>query len=507
MGDITYDVRVDWNDDGDFSDTGENITARTLDRSSIKLQYGRDQGRALSPIAPGQASIEVNNRSHDYSPDNVSSPLYGNLLPGRQLRIQATHNAVTYNLFNGSLEDYDVDPGRSVQSVKFTAVDAIGELAGTTLSTALYSAIRTGAALNVILDEVGWTAGRDIDLGCSVLPWWWEEGTNALDAVKNILKAEGLSAIAFLGANGEFVFRDRSARLTRTESVNVQATFTSTTEPAIDTAIQYDVGWREIYNVVTCSAEEKILDGSLSTIYQDGAIRQLSAGETVLVNASSTEPFVEAVTPVAGTDYILRSGAITVSLSRTTGQSTVISITASTAAQIEGLAVRAIKLVTLRTVAVQATDEASILKYRKRTLTYDAKFISINDARAVVDTVIASRKDRLPQVTIKLLNKNDTRILQMLGRDLSDRNHITIPEANINADFFIERIEHTINVDRQETRFGCEKVLTVPTGVFALDDSLLGSANVGAVGSVGPAEIFILDNATNGVIGVNLIGY
>lgn len=507
MGDITYDVRVDWNDDGDFNDAGENITATTLNRAGIHLQYGRDQARSLAPISPGQASLEVNNSAKTYSPDNASSPLFGDLLPGRQLRIQATHNAVTYNMFNGSLEGYDVDPSRQTKSVKFTAIDPIGELATINLSTSLYNAIRTGHALHVILDEVGWTAGRDIDEGCSVLPWWWEEGTDALQAVKNILAAEGLSAIAHLGSTGEFIFRDRSARLIRTESVNVQATFTSTTEPAVDPAIGYDVGWRGITNFVTCKADEKSVDLNLSNVYEDKAIRQLAIGETVLINAVSGDPFVNAVIPVAGTDYILRSGAVSMALSRTSGQSTVISITATTAAQVEGLAVRAFKLITLRTVTVQASDETSIGKYRQKSLNYDAKFVSINDARDIVDTILAQRKDRLPQVTITLVNKNDSRILQMLGRDISDRIHITVPEASVDADFFIERIEHEINVDRHVTKFGCERILAGATGVFTLDDSLLGSANVGAAGYVGPSELFILDSGTNGLIGVNLLGY
>lgn len=506
MGAITYDVRVDWNNDGDFSDTGEDITTRVLDRGSIKIQYGRDQARSLSPIAPGQAAFQVDNSSKDYSPDNASSPLFGSLLPGRPMRLQATHNAVTYTLFRGSIDGYDIDPKLAERSVTFTGLDSLGDLATIIISTGLYQTIRTGDAIRAILDAIGWTAGRDIDLGATVLPWWWAENKNALDALKELLAAEGPSSIAYIGPSGEFIFRDREHRLIRTASKSVQATFDSVSEPAIDTEITYDVGWRDILNYVTCDVNELIIDVGLSTVYEDKAIRQIAAGETVTIRAKGSV-FIDAVTPASGTDYIVRSGSVSVALSRTSGESAEIRVTASTAAQVEGMKLRAYKLVTLRTVKVESRDQESIAKYKQRSMNYSAPFIGINDAQAILDKIIATHKDRLPIVTIRLVNANDTRIVQMLDRDLSDRIHITMPEANVDADFYIERIEHEINAGKHTTSFGCEKVLTDISGTFVLDVSLLDTGKIGRVGFVNPTELFILDDASQGLIGTNLLGY
>lgn len=86
----TYNVAIDWTGDQDFADAGEDVSARVLDRgTTLTIRYGRDQARAFSPLAPGRAQFELDNRSRDYSPENTSSPLYGLVLPGRAVRIQA----------------------------------------------------------------------------------------------------------------------------------------------------------------------------------------------------------------------------------------------------------------------------------------------------------------------------------------------------------------------------------------------------------------------------------
>lgn len=485
---------------------GENVTSRVLDRASIKLQYGRDQARALSPIAPGQAEIELDNSTQDYSPDNASSPLFGKLLPGRPLSIYAMHNQVAYNVLSAALEDYEVIPSAESKSVKFTALDALGQLQSMEISTGIYRGIRTGDALRVILDAVGWTGGRDIDLGCSVLPWWWVDSRNALDAVKDIMACEGLGASIYIGQYGEVVFRDRCARLMRTESKTSQATFHSINEPAIDQELDYDVGWRDIVNYVTVNATERLIDTGLSTVYQDTSLRTIATGETVSILAKASDLFIEAVTPSSGTDYTVLSGSVSVSLTRTSGESTEIRVTASSAAVVSGMAVRAYKVVSLRDVTVTSSDQVSISTYKLRALNYDAPFISVNDAKAIADSIVASHKDRLPIVTIKLVNKNDTRIVQMLNRKLGDRVTITIPEASVNADFYIERVEHVIHVDKHETWFGCEKIVTELTAPFILDVSVLDTGKITKIGFVNASELFILDDPAQGLIGTFLLG-
>ena len=85
MASTSYALLVDWNGDGDFADTGEVITGRVL---NVTTERGRQSGNDLtSKSAAGKLTAIINNESGDYSPFNASSGLYGNLLPGRLVRL------------------------------------------------------------------------------------------------------------------------------------------------------------------------------------------------------------------------------------------------------------------------------------------------------------------------------------------------------------------------------------------------------------------------------------
>lgn len=81
-----YWFHIDWSNNGTWTNTGENVTRRVL--SEAEFTYGRNQARALSPIADGSCDFELDNTSRDYSPENTSSPLNGLIMPARPIRIQ-----------------------------------------------------------------------------------------------------------------------------------------------------------------------------------------------------------------------------------------------------------------------------------------------------------------------------------------------------------------------------------------------------------------------------------
>lgn len=66
----TYVLAVDWNNDGDWSDSGENITARTL---NIEFRRGNDYASQLvGKAVAGVLIADLNNESGDYSTFNTS---------------------------------------------------------------------------------------------------------------------------------------------------------------------------------------------------------------------------------------------------------------------------------------------------------------------------------------------------------------------------------------------------------------------------------------------------
>jgi hypothetical protein len=519
MSTADYEFLVDWNDDGDYSDTGEDITARVLGtRQPVKFAYGRDQARALSAIRAGEVAFSVNNESKDYSPDNSSSPLFGNLEPGRPVLIRATFSATTYDLFRGFLDGYELRPSSkaNVSTVEFTALDLLHKLAQADMSTELYSSLQSGEAINKLLDEIGWPEEmRDIDQGATTLRWWWEEGVDGLTALKKIVDSEGPPAFAFVGADGYFVFRDRHHRLLATESTTVQATFhADTTEPMFSEPMEYNVGWRDLINQVIIEVAEREAQ-PLQSVFRIEDAFHIAAGEVLEFEMKPDNPFFGAVVPEpgpAGSDIRVTEGDdddLEVTLSRTSGQSAVLKLKATTAMTISFLQVRAYPVSVARTVKVVAENAASIQKHGVRTDTdINPAWGNRNDAFAVASIIVAQRGERLPVVHITVKNANSTRLTQILSRDLSDRIHIEeTGETGLDDDFFIENITHEIAQAGKvhNVTFGCEKVSldasSAPT-YFTFDAAGQGF-NDGVFGEDGLIQgdgLFILGDATNGVL-------
>lgn len=122
-----YWFNIDWSNNGTWTNTGEDVTARVL--AEAQITYGRDQARALSPVANGSAGFELDNRTRDYSPENTSSPLNGLILPARPVRIQVATQLLNSNP-DFELTDSPWDPFGSSTFTRSTNFARVGSYAG-----------------------------------------------------------------------------------------------------------------------------------------------------------------------------------------------------------------------------------------------------------------------------------------------------------------------------------------------------------------------------------------
>ncbi|WP_422744362.1 hypothetical protein ACN27B_08750 [Micromonospora sp. WMMD754] len=510
-----YEVCIDWSGDGLFTGVGEDVTARVFDRGTLlTAQYGRENGRAFDPLAGGRGGFELDNRSRDYTPENASSPLAGKLRSGRELRVRATYGGTTYGLLRGYVDDVELQPALEQRSVQVTALDGLARLRNVRLSTPLYSAVRTGAAIGLLLDAAGWPADRrDLDVGASTLPWWWADGVDAFAALQQILDSEGPGSRVAVDTNGTFVFRDRHHRLLRAASKTVQATWRSGgVEPCYSAPMSYNPGWRDVVNDVTYSIPVRVPSGQLENVWQMAGTRSLADGETVALAARSGEPFFGAVPPVEGVDYTPASGTVTTSLSRTSGQSTTVYVTAvGGPAVIDGMAVRAYPVATQTEVEVHAEDAASISDIGSRQSwpsEREPSLASLADAIAIADIILAGRARRQPTLTVTFRGGIPARLMQQLGRDLSDRVRVVDSGTGLDADCWVERIEHAVGRGDHVTTFTVERIPKVATNPFTFNTTGQGF-NQGVFGDTGrddAATVFIFDHATQGKFDVGLLG-
>lgn len=510
MADITYTVYIDWDNDGSVLsgsyESGEDVSARVLGvRTALNWSYGRDVARSLSACKPGQVTIQLNNVSKDYSPDNASSPLYGNLGPGKPVLIKAVHSAVTYNLFWGFIDDYSIDPTPGVRSVTLTVIDALGRLAATSVTTPLYQSVQPGEAINAILDGAGWpTTLRDIDTGATTLRYWWLDSANAWDSIQDIVASEGPSALAYVNPSGNFVFRDRHHRYLDAASTSSQATLSDTgSEPLFSEPVEYNIGFRDLINSVDFKVEERG-PTQVVTVWSSDSTYVIPSGQTINILATTDEPFFGAFTPDPDIpDYVLLSGSVNISLSATSGQTTQIQIFANSTSYITGMALRAYSVPVAREFTVNATSPASISKYGIATPETDSapNLAGINDAQAIAEVYVAQRSERLPVMSITVKGANDTRKVQMLTRTMSDMVTIVEAQTSTNNTHYIERVEH--NIDQvgkiHSTTFGCERTRASGTQfTFDLAGAGFNDGTFGVSGFDSPSTIFILDSNVAG---------
>lgn len=504
-----YEVHVDWNGDGDFSDPGEDVSARVFDRGTpLTIRYGRDQARAFAPLAGGRAQFELDNSSRDYSPENTSSPLAGTVLPGREVRIRKTHLGTVYGLLRGNTDDYEVLPDPEQRSVQITCLDGLARLKEVRVTTDLHHGVRTGQAVGLLLDAIGWpAAARDLDVGGSTLPWWWLQDTDAHTALQTILDCEGPGSLATIDIDNRFVFRDRHHRIVRATSTTVQATLRSGGAEPCYSDLVYDHGWKEIINSVSFAIPVRQPAGALSAVWSMQGQTTIADGQTASLTAQASEPFTGAIAPVAGTDFELVSGAVQTSLSRTSGQATTVFIKAvGGPATFADVRVRAYPLVT-STATVLAEDSTSISRYGRRSWPSgrEPALASLNDAIAIADIILAHRAQRLPTVTVTLRGGITERLTQQLARNLSDRVRIIDAGTGLDADFWLETIQHTVSQDHV-TQFGCEKIPTSAANPFTFDKVGAGfdQGTFAALGRDNPSTVWIWDHPTQGVFDIGV---
>lgn len=471
---MTFRVRVDWDKTGDFTTVGDDVTPVVRREDRVSLRYGRDQDTAVAPIATGQGSLTLSNRDKRFSPRNTASPLYGKVRPGRPIDITRTVGATTYSLFRGLTDDSPVNPDLDSQSVSLAVVDALARFNGTTITTPLYNGIRTGDAVGYVLDALGWTGGRDLDPGATFIPWWWEDGTTGLSALDKIVKSEGPPALLTVGESGEIVFRDRHHRLIRPASLTSQGTWRDSgrLEPVMTTGFTYEESWRNIVNTGTVSVDVRAPQPT-QVIWSSDSPITLSLGEQKMITVSASDPFFNAVTPVAGTDYT-SSGTITVSLTRTSGLATAIILTAvGSAAVVSTLSLRANPVTVARTVQVSASDPESIEDFDPREFPNELPWCGAEDAQAVLSTTVAYRAWPIAVVSARFqVAGSGTKTASILARDLSDRVTVIESQTLLNADMYIESIQHDFAGDHDHlVTFGLEAVPTTVTPVLRFDTS------------------------------------
>jgi len=229
----------------------------------VSVSTSRGKSQALDRIDAGQLNIVVDNYDRLFDPLYTTGFYYGQLIPGKEIRISCNGYPVIY----GYVDDLDIayEPGnRSI--VSFQASDGLSNLTINNLPEVSPSIELSGARVTRILDlpEVGWPSDkRSIDSGNSELSDTdIVEGTQAISYLQLIATSE--AGEVFVSKDNKFVFKERNAApgtldLMFTDEASVPG---FTVIPFAELGVVY--GSEQLYNRIVITNDQAIPDEAIA---------------------------------------------------------------------------------------------------------------------------------------------------------------------------------------------------------------------------------------------------
>lgn len=478
-----FKVEVDWANTGNMVPLSD-ITADVV---SLTWETGRNIASQLAGRAvAGKAVINLRNNSNQYNKNNSGGAYFGNIKPGRKVRITDTTTGQIQ--FSGFL----VNPSTMVKmpkskSARMIAYGILAKLARPNINIAKQSSITTGALVDAALDAAGLTSSdHDIDTGkTTVTKYFKGDKQKALSAIREFEITEAGFIREDHHRDGILAFEDRHHRLTA-PGQDSQAIFGDSDtggefgfdqiQPSDDMALIFNEFVARVQLFTTQSIATLWTHSEANT---SGSAPSIPPGENLVVWANYPNPstanegrYVDAwTTPVATTDYTSntqtggggtdRTGTTSIAVSKL---SNAMKITLTNDHATDTIFITSLKA---RGTAVFADDPATVRAEDTTSQTdytdgmpktwerrAEAKWVpSTDEALDWARYHLGIYKDPSPAVVlgykanVDLYTSHEASI-----RQVSDRISLDLTGANgtgldINEDYYVEKVRHHVNLN------------------------------------------------------------
>lgn len=461
----TYGVYVDWNNDDDFDDSGEDLSTLF---SSANIQRGFNDSLSRM-VAVGRATTRFNNEDKSLSP-----PLEADVLPRRPMKLEMTYDSTTKALFTGFTDSIEADPGeRGGRMVTIENLDAVAKLDQDKGPIALLTDTRADAVIAAAVSATFTPASTDYDAGINLFPFSsdrWEydlvsgmKGGSARYIQQARASDKILAACAadwgyfFISKTGVPTFRNRHATSLDTST---ELTLSNTMG-----AMNYRKSTAPIYNVVEVTCYPR----SIGEVFE--VLSQLDQYAAPMIEASGTVEFElwfkdpsnqglgiggkDVVTPVATTDFACTSdeagegddetGNVTVSDISKFGDHVKIELTNAVArpVYVQLLRVRGLAVRTAEPITISAEDATSIADYGRRLLPINAPLMgSAIHAQNLCDWLLSYYKDPQDEVRAVQFWANNSATLLEAARDLELLDRVVVTETQTGLSDYAGYITH-----------------------------------------------------------------
>jgi hypothetical protein len=235
-----------------------DITDRLMSASTT-----RGKSQALDRIDAGTIDFVVDNSDRVFDPLYSAGPYFGQLIPGREVRVSCNG----YPVIHGFIDDLDIGyqpNNRSIVSIQSS--DALKTITTNNLPATSVSSELSGARVTRILDlpEVAWPSDkRSIDTGDTLLSnVAITEGAQAVAYLQLIGTSE--AGEVFISKDGKFVFKERNAAPGAVDVIFTDETSVPgfTVIPFADLSVVY--GSEQLYNRVVLSNNKVVPDEAIA---------------------------------------------------------------------------------------------------------------------------------------------------------------------------------------------------------------------------------------------------
>ena len=152
-------IEIDWANSGTY--TGENEAKYCIDMETnagrtnrLNIDSNGDANGIQMP-AVGTARLVLDNTTRRFDPYNTGGALYGDILPGRYIKIRVTYHGVIYPVFHGNIIKITAQNGVN-PTVTLDCEDGMRLLQSTDVNVSLSENVYMRNAIYQVLENIGW---------------------------------------------------------------------------------------------------------------------------------------------------------------------------------------------------------------------------------------------------------------------------------------------------------------------------------------------------------------
>ena len=483
----TWQVRIDWDNAGDYSHAEADVSGRIV--SSISAARGYDFDSAVvGGQTPGQFSVTLDNSSGDYSYYNNASPLHGNLTSGCLVQLRSTWQGVTRTRWTGYLTR--IQPAADLGDLPTVSIQAQGILAYINQEEVRIPFIAdalTSDAVTGILTAAGVPAAQqDVATGQANIGAYFggESGQGKPSDLLGLIESTEAGQ-GYEDASGGYVWKDRWHRLLNRISVATYSDTAGAGRLYVRDA-EHDDPLDSLYSQFEAAIQQyEAVPGDNQIVYTLGAALSIDPGQTTKVDARFTTgqdfigvanwgaPLITANSIVTGMGRDL-SSQLTVTVTPFTHVAEVsIENTSDSPVYITAMQISGQRLRKGSDGAVRAESAALQQLVGRRLFPQKPVFADPVQARYWTEWRRVIYEAVEPVVTVEVLAfRDDDHLLATLQREITDRITLDLTgdtKLDIDGDFFIEAIADGIDLDGTlTTRYKC--VSAGPYNNYAITD-------------------------------------